>query len=346
MNRTIRGMAGLLVALGASACANDWSLDFGGEPTQIQATPNVMFVSQGSSEELLVRLVNDRNQSVPASFTITNVGAGISVDFDEDYRPDWIGGELEPDEMQVQHRYFVSGEQAVRTSFTISSGGISTVVDVYVVPSDITVSFTDNGDGTTTVAALGNFTFSQDLALSWTGDLDARVLSIAEDGKSATVVIPGGVSGAPDVAGAVASYMPTVALSARPASAEYGKNETSSADPGDAAAITVGAPGTTTWIGGGGPFRGNDVIGGGGPIEWVTLNVTTAGTYNFSVDWVDGGGDIDTYLYTSGGAFVDGSGTSAHPEEFSAALTPGTYWLAVLDWGSHGAQPWWSVQID
>lgn len=348
MNRTIRGMAGLLVALGASACANDYSLDFGGPPTQVQASPEVMFVNQGTSEELLLRLVNDRNQSVPTSWTISNVGAGIEVDFDEDYRPDWVNdnGELEPDELQVQHRYFVTANEAVGTEFTVTSQGISKVIKVNVVPSAIPATFTDNGDGTTTVTAGGQFTFSEDLALSWTGGLEARVLSIAADGKSATILVPGGATGAPSLAGAVAGYMPTIALSARPTSDPFAKPEVSSADPGDAAAIAVAAPGTTTWITGGGSFDGTDVIGAGGPIEWVTLNVTTAGTYNFSVDWIDSGGDIDTYLYTSGGAFVDGSGTSAHPEEFSAALTPGTYWLAIVDWGSHGPEAWWTVEID
>jgi hypothetical protein len=132
-------MAGLIVALGASACANDYSLDFGGDPTHIQASPQVMFVNQGATENLLVRLVNDRNQSTPAVFTVSNVGAGITVVRDEDYRPDNVNPEktLQSDEMQNQMRFFVTANTNVSTSFTVTTGSFSQVITVRVVPTNV-----------------------------------------------------------------------------------------------------------------------------------------------------------------------------------------------------------------
>jgi hypothetical protein len=132
-------MAGLIVALGASACANDYSLEFGGDPTNIQATPQVMFVNQGATEELRVRLVNDRNESVPAIFAASNVGSGITVVRDENYRPDNVNPEktLQPNEAQNQMRFFVTANTNVSTSFTITSGSFSTTITVRVVPTNV-----------------------------------------------------------------------------------------------------------------------------------------------------------------------------------------------------------------
>mgnify|MGYP002623002309 CR=1 FL=1 len=145
MNRTIRGMAGLLVALGASACANDWSLDFGGPPTQVQASPDAMFITSGAApKELLLRLVNDRNQSIPAEWTVTNVPSGMTVVKDANYRPDWINDDdtLTPDALQVQHRYFVSANIPTggQFTFTVASQGISKQVTVRVLPTSLGAS--------------------------------------------------------------------------------------------------------------------------------------------------------------------------------------------------------------
>ena len=85
MNRMIRGMAGLMVALGVSACGEDPSVDFGGDaPTKIQASPEVMFVTQGTPDALLLRLVDDRNRSTATSWEISNVSPGLTVELDEE----------------------------------------------------------------------------------------------------------------------------------------------------------------------------------------------------------------------------------------------------------------------
>ena len=138
MKRLIRGMAGLAIVLGASACAEDYSLDFGGEPTQLQATPYAMFINQGVTEEVYVRLINDRNQSIPMDVTVSNVGSGITVEVDRTYRPDNAGSDsLAVDPLQIQHRVLVTADAPTKTTFRLTSGSHSTDVTVQVVPNTI-----------------------------------------------------------------------------------------------------------------------------------------------------------------------------------------------------------------
>ena len=49
MTRVIRGMTGLLLVATVAACNNDPGVDLSGDPTQIQATPQVMIINQGAT---------------------------------------------------------------------------------------------------------------------------------------------------------------------------------------------------------------------------------------------------------------------------------------------------------
>ncbi len=195
MNRVIRGMAGLIVALGASACANDYSLDFGGDPTHIQASPQVMFVNQGATEELLVRLVNDRNESTPAAFAAANVGAGITVVRDVNYRPDNINPEktLQSPEVQSQMRFYVTANTNVSTSFTITSGSFSTTITVRVVPTNVgglSIAEPAIGDPVT-ITAPGDVSFNTTTSTVSFGNTGAAVITELTAKSITFVPIPG-----------------------------------------------------------------------------------------------------------------------------------------------------------
>ncbi|MDZ4259544.1 MAG: hypothetical protein U0974_13585 [Gemmatimonadales bacterium] len=129
MKELIRGVACLALALGATACEDDPSIDFGGSPTLVQLSPNVMFITSGNTKELLARLVNDRNQSVPTSFTVSNVGAGLNVIFDTLFRPQQTIKDpvLTSPLIKTQQRYFIEANLPVggQSTFTLTSGGIS-----------------------------------------------------------------------------------------------------------------------------------------------------------------------------------------------------------------------------
>jgi len=140
MKELIRGVACLALALGATACEDDPSIDFGGSPTLVQLSPNVMFITSGNTKELLVRLVNDRNQSVPTSFTVSDVGAGLNVIFDTLFRPQQTIADpvLTSPLIKTQQRYFIEADLpgGGQRSFTLTSSGISGSPTINIEPSN------------------------------------------------------------------------------------------------------------------------------------------------------------------------------------------------------------------
>ena len=344
MNRMIRGMAGLMVALGASACSDDPSVEFGGDaPTKIQASPTVMFVNQGAREEILFRLVDDRNRSTPTSFEISNVGAGITVELDDEYRPDYIGSdELEFNPIQHQHRYYVTANAPVGTQFTVTSGGISQVIKVNVVPTQIPITVSVAG-GIATITS-ETFTFTEATTVEFDG-LAQSVLSLSGDGHTITVAAPGGLANvAPVISGAVAGYMPTVALAAAPGTATVSTTSSiGSSTVAGAPAIVLNYDELTITDRGG--TWGADVLGDGGPLMWYRFEVPADRHLDITVDWV-GGNDLDYELVRCNDlSSVLYVGTSAHPEHNSVDVTAGTYCLAVVDWNTAGAPTNWSIHI-
>lgn len=216
MNRTIRGMAGLLVALGASACANDYSLDFEGPPTKIQASPTVMFITANAApKELLLRLTNDINQSVPASFTVSNVPAGLTVAHDDNYRPDYVNpdGTLQQPDQLVQQRYFVSSNVTTGGlyTFTVTSGSLSQEITVRVLPIDLgaglSVTAPALGD-IVTIAAPSTMSFSNNSVVSF--DPGGEAIITEQSATSISFIPRPGSEGPASVSNVVLNYAPTL----------------------------------------------------------------------------------------------------------------------------------------
>lgn len=141
MKELIRGVTCLALALGATACEDDPSIDFGGSPTTVQLSPNVMFITSGNTKELLVRLVNDRNQAVPTSFTVSNVGAGLNVVFDTLFRPQQTidNPVLTSPLIKTQQRYFIEADLpgGGQRTFTLTSSGLSGSPTINIEPSTV-----------------------------------------------------------------------------------------------------------------------------------------------------------------------------------------------------------------
>jgi hypothetical protein len=348
MKRLIRGMIGLSLAAGLTACENDPSLDFGGEPTMVQANPSVMFVNQGATKEVLVRLVNDRNQSIPTKFDLSNVGAGITVALDENYRPNNVNGYLDVPEIKEQQRYYVTANDNVATSFTLSSGGHSTDVQVRVIPGAIDITFgaatpVFGGLNSVTVTAPA-FIFDMDTEFDF-GGIHITPISVSEDGHTATIIVPPGQAAVvPTIAGARAGYMPAVPLAATEGSVGLTTAAGTIGSGAFAGATEIVVPEEGVTFSDVGTISGPDIIGGGGPLIWYKLVIPTDRHLDLSVDWT-GGNDLDFYLEDSEGNQVIGQFTSAHPEHGTADVTAGTYYLAIIDYNSAGPPANWSVII-
>ncbi len=223
MKRVTSGVVVLGVLFGVTACATDWSMDFGGPPSMVQANPSEIFIDHGAEKAVLVRLINDRNQGIPASFSVSDVGAGISVRHDDTYRPDFIGSDtLKFDPIQEQHRYWVKGDapNGAQSSFKVSNGSLSTTVTVRVLPANV-------GALPTSSAALGEaLTINAPASLSFTDattivfDTVGGVAGTATTGnafitqrsaKSITFLPRPGTTGQATVSALTLDYAPTLA---------------------------------------------------------------------------------------------------------------------------------------
>lgn len=216
MKGLIRGAAGLAVLLALSACANDETIALMGPPTGVQATPAVAFTSVGDSVSVVVRLVNDRNQAVPTTFTISNVGPALTVYYDSKYRPDYTQGDtLIVPEVKPQQRYFAKGAAPGSSTFTVTSGSLSTTVTVVVQPKTLGAALNKTtgvvaGD-TVTITAPAGLKFTPTSAVTFATGASAVAVRAA-DSSTIKMVMGPGAGGVATVTNVLLNYAPTLAV--------------------------------------------------------------------------------------------------------------------------------------
>ena len=77
MNRTVRCLALLAIAVGAWACKGDPNESLNrGTGTTINAFPNVVFVDNGAVQEVFVDVRDDANQAVARRAAVSQVVRG------------------------------------------------------------------------------------------------------------------------------------------------------------------------------------------------------------------------------------------------------------------------------
>jgi hypothetical protein len=177
------GAVGALSAV--SGCASGDPTDNEGTPTEIVATPEVVFVDQGETEAVVVTVVDEDGQALEADFAITNVGAGITVTPDPDFLPVTGGNPL-----RRQARFFVQGDALTAATFRVEALGLTKDVQVTSVPASLAVTFSNLtpalGDTITITAPAGTF-FSQTSVVSF-GVQDLVITARAADGSSITFI--------------------------------------------------------------------------------------------------------------------------------------------------------------
>lgn len=254
MKGLIRGVASAAVVLGATACADDYSIDFGGAPTGVQISPEVMFVNSGANKEVLVRLVNDRNQSTPTSFTLGSVEGGITVTYDDQYRPQWTSTDpnLEAPLVKEQQRYIVAANLPTggKRTFQLSSSGLTGTATVYVLPTSLGPALSATapalGDPVTINAPDGQ-SFSTTSSVSFPAG-GAPIIQ-ERTAKSITFIPRPGTNGPATVDGITLDYAPTLASRSLTTSNEIDVEAIesipatySTSTPGLFAEVTVNAP--------------------------------------------------------------------------------------------------------
>lgn len=342
MNRMIRLMSGVLVVAAVAACNNDSSIDLNGDsgdPTRIQATPQIMFINQGATKTLLLRLTDDANFATEVGpYTVSDVGPGLTVVWDSTYRPDYLSGKLANQRKQTQHRYTVTATQAVGTSFKVTNRGITQEITVKVIPTALPVTYSTVSGGKIDVSS-ADFTFDAATTFDFGGAVQSP-LAISADGHTATVLATGGT---PTITGAKASYMPTVGLPALPATTEFSYTGTA-AGTSAATAPSIVLPAGQITFSTKGALTGADLAGWGGPTGWFKLTATEDRTLDITVDW-GGANDLDFIVWDAANNEVLYQGTSAHPEHNTVDVTAGDYYLIVADYHSPGAPNFVKVTV-
>lgn len=219
MKHLVRGTAGLVAAIGVLAgCADDPALDLAGAPTRILVNPSYLFINQGDSQAVRIRTINDLNNAVLAKYEITNVGAGVAVNFDARYRPDYINGAdtLAVPELKYEQRYFVKALAPVATTFQVQNGNLSSTVNVAIVPDTLQLGAGLNK----TTAALGEevrvsapatLRFNDNSTVTFDVGGAAVITARAADGSSITFLPRPGTSGTARVSNVTMRYAPAVA---------------------------------------------------------------------------------------------------------------------------------------
>lgn len=248
MKGIVRGVLGLALAVGMTACTNDDTVGIGGDFNNVDVDKNALFVGVGDSTAVLVRLVNDLRASTPAAFTVSN-GSGVRVTYDATYRPDYTQGDtLIAPLVKPQQRYWVVGTGIGLNEVTFTSGGASTTIRAYVTPKNLGAALSKTtgvvAGEVLTITAPAGLKFSPTSAVTFTTGT-AVITTRAADGSSISFIVGPGVTGPATVtlvqqtfSGAPAVSLVTTQVLAVPA-VTVAPTTLSSAAPSTGASFTV-----------------------------------------------------------------------------------------------------------
>jgi len=142
-------------ALAVLACSGDPT---GNEstPTAIQSNPDVVFVTQGDSEPVVVTVLDEDGNVLQADVTASDIGSGITVRLDPTYQEVTTGNPI-----QRGSRFFVKGVDLAQTSFKVTALGLTKTIEVTSVPGELDAEITDSqpelGETVTITAPTGTF---------------------------------------------------------------------------------------------------------------------------------------------------------------------------------------------
>ena len=130
MQRLIRCSVLFGMLAGVWACSGD-PTNNSGKPTFIQVDPTVLFVAQGLTTGVVASVVDEDGLSIASDFSVSNVGAGLTVFRDPNYLPTQT---VPPTDIGHQARFVVSADAAGTSTFTVNASGLTKVVTVNVTP--------------------------------------------------------------------------------------------------------------------------------------------------------------------------------------------------------------------
>ena len=256
----------------------------------LQATPNFAVVKVGDSDQMIVRLVNDANAGAITSYTVGNVGAGVLVHYQVNYRPvfDAKLDTLVPVGDKSAQQYFIVGVTPGKWTFTLTptsiNTGVSTTVTALVAPVNIGAALSKttglNAGDTVTIRAPANTVFSQTSVVSFQVGPAPALVGVSADSTSLRILVAPGDSGTATVTKVGLSQAPAAAVQTLTTTSFITKVPAVTVAPTTISAATalIGVPVTVT-LGGSLKFLGSShvLIGGADAgIQSVSADSATA----------------------------------------------------------------------
>lgn len=325
----------------AWACSGD-PTNNKGTPTDIVVTPTVVFVTQGDSEGVVARAVDEDGQILDAEFTVSDVGSGITVAPDPNFLPVTSGIPL-----KQATRFFVKGDQLTKTTFTLNALGLSKVVEVNSVPGNLAATISNIrpaiGELVTVTLPAGTF-MTATSAITFLGQ---EPTVISQDSSAISFIAPpnigfAGVDSVPAVISDVGVTSNANLTFTLPTSESFVTDSSSTitpvggASPATAPALTVPAPGGFTTIFDAGEFTGADITGSGGDgAKYYSFTLPSAAT--LTIGFVaTAGSHLDAVICndvacTAPDITLVTGGASSERGTFS--LAAGTHYLAIVGYG-------------
>jgi hypothetical protein len=201
MKRLLRGSVVLAVAVGFLSCSGDPTSDLR-QPAGITASPTTVFVDVGETKPVIASLQDEQGNQIASDFTITDVGAGVTVVQDSTFQNTTAGVKIEN-----QVRFQVTATSIANSSFTLNAGGKTLVVPVRVTPATVAIAISNQapalGD-TITITAPAGVLFTDSSEVTFAGGPAGDIVSMSAD-RTQLVIVPG-----PNVTGFVTVAHTTV----------------------------------------------------------------------------------------------------------------------------------------
>ncbi|HEU4800781.1 MAG TPA: hypothetical protein VFS94_09120 [Gemmatimonadales bacterium] len=344
MMRYLRGTVLLGVSALLWACNTESGPVEGGTPEQLFTDPQSMFIDQGDVKTILVRVLDQQGSALNEPITISNVGAGISVEGDSAFRPIYnANGELVFNNFNNELRLFVTGNSLTSTSFDVSGASFTETVSVIVLPDPLAATLStdvaDVGEPVILTAPAG-FTFNPNSEITFAGaDEPAQIVSVAADGTTITFLpVPGSNNALLTVSNVTPGYAPALSIPFETPTTVRLTTTTLLSSPDPNTAPTLPVPAAI-----GDELVYNDI--NTGTDQFWHFEITEANTtLAIAFDW-QGSADMDFWFCdaactTAGDPGGFGGASSDHPEEHEITfVTPGIYTLQAnnYDGGNAGS---------
>lgn len=197
----LKGRSIVFGALAVLACSSGDPTGNESTPTAITANPDVVLVAQGDSQAVIVSVVDEQGQILQSDPTVSDVGAGISVNLDPNYQAVTTDNPI-----GRQFRFFVKATDLTSTTFTINALGLTKQIPVTATPTALATQLSDTAPvpgASVTVTATPGLSFA---ATSAVGVGVLRFQIVSQDATSITFIPPPNVNGPVTVFGVVPDY--------------------------------------------------------------------------------------------------------------------------------------------